>query len=96
VTPTVTIIPFTPDPVTAPPFSANVTLDGATYSLVTMWNFYSSRWFFSLSDQFGNLVVNQPLIGSPPNAQILLAPGFFMSSTLVYRVATNNFEVTTA
>lgn len=91
-----TIVPFTPDPVAAPPFSALVTLDGASYSLVTMWNFYSSRWYFSLTDQFGNLTINAPLIGSPPDSDIFLAPGVFTSSTLLYRATTGNFEITTA
>lgn len=90
-----TIIPFTPSPVAAPPFSAIVTLDGSSYSLVTMWNFYSSRWYFSLTDQFGNLTINAPLIGSPPNANIYLAPGIFTTSTLLYRVSTSSFEITT-
>lgn len=93
---TTTLLPFTPDPVAAPPFSALVTLDGASYSLVTGWNFYASRWYFSLTDQFGNLTINAPLIGSPPNADIFLAPGIFTSSKLLYRVVTNNFEITTS
>lgn len=87
-----TIIPFNPSPTTAPPFSAILTLDGASYSLVAMWNFYRGDWYISLTDQNGNLVINQPLIGSPDGADIPLAPGVFTSSTLVYRVSTGNFE----
>ena len=90
-----TIVPFTPDPVAAPPFSAIVTLDGASYSLVTAWNFYSSRWYYSLTDQFGNLTINAPLIGSPPDSDIFLVPGVFTTSTLLFRVATQSFEITT-
>jgi hypothetical protein len=90
-----TLLAFTPSPVAAPPFSAIVTIDGASYTLATAWNFYGQRWYFSLSDQFGNLTINSPLIGSPPNANIYLAPGIFTKTTLLFRVSTNNFEITT-
>ena len=87
-----TIIPFIPNASGAPPFSALVTLDGRSYSLVVMWNFYRGDWYISLTDQSGNVVINQPLIGSPPNADIPLAPSIFTQSTLVYRPSTGNFE----
>jgi len=89
-----TIIAFTPSLTAAPPFSANVTLDGASYTLLVFWNIYSARWYVSLTDQFGNLTINQPLIGSPPNANIYLFPGIFTSSTALYRPSTSNFEIT--
>ena len=89
-----TLIAFTPSLTAAPPFSANVTLDGASYILSVSWNIYSARWYVSLSDQFGNLTTNQPLIGSPPGANIYLFPGIFTSSTVVYRPSTQNFEIT--
>lgn len=88
-----TIIPFTPNATTAPPFSALLTLDGQSYGLAVAWNIVRGDWYFSLTDQGGNLVVNQPLIGSPPDSDIYLAPGFFKTSTLVYRAATGNFEI---
>lgn len=86
-------IPFNPSQTAAPPFSAIVTLDGSAYSLSTMWNLYRGAWYLQLADQSGNLVVFQPLIGSPPNADILLAPGIFQTSTLLYRVSANQFEI---
>jgi len=89
-----TTIPFLPNNNAAPPFQATVTLDSTSYSLVTMWNFYASRWYVSLTDQGGNIVANQPLIGSPPAVNIILFPGLFTTSTLVYRVSTGNFEQT--
>lgn len=89
-----TIIAFNPSPVASPPFQANVTLDGTTYSFVAMWNFYRQDWYFSLTDQTGNLIVNQPLIGSPTDTDIPLAPGMFTNSKLVYRVNTGNLEIT--
>ncbi len=89
-----TVLPFSPSPTAAPPFSAIITLDGQSYNLIAAWNFYRGDWYISLTDQSGNLIVNQPLIGSPPDANIELAPGIFSSSTLVYRPSTGNFEVT--
>jgi hypothetical protein len=95
-----TTIPFTPNPTTAPPFSAIVTLNGQPYTLATAWNMYrtgcapiTEGWYMSLTDQNGNLLINQPLIGSPPNANIYLAWGLIGASTLVFRVSTNSFEV---
>ncbi|MHB8406246.1 MAG: phage baseplate plug family protein [Gammaproteobacteria bacterium] len=88
-----TTIAFLPNSENAPPFSAILTLDGQAYTFAVAWNLYSARWYFSLTDQSGNLVVNQPLIGSPPNANIYLAPGIFTTSTLVYRVSTQNLEI---
>jgi hypothetical protein len=93
----VTIIPFTPSATANPAFSTQVTLDGQTYSLIAQWNFYSSRWYFSLTDQNQNVVCNMPLIGSPPGFDILLGvtvPPTFTTSTLVYRVGREQIEVT--
>jgi hypothetical protein len=89
----VTTILFTPSNTASPPFQVPVTLDGVGYSLATMWSFYRGDWYVSLSDQNGNIVVNQPLIGSPANASIFLFPGFFMTSTVLYRVSTGQFEI---
>ena len=87
-----TIIAFDPSNSSAPPFQATVTLDGNIYSLVAMWNIYRLDYYISLTDQSGNIIVNQPLIGSPPDSDIYLAPGAFTTSTLVYRTATQTFE----
>jgi hypothetical protein len=89
-----TVIQFTPSTITTPPFQVNVTLDGTSYSLVTMWNFYRGDWYVSLTDQNGNIIINQPLIGSPPDSNIYLFPGLFTTSTVVYRVSTGQFEIT--
>lgn len=88
-----TTILFDPSPTSSPPFQVSVTLDGVPYSFAAMWNFYRQGWYFSLTNQAGNIIVNQPLIGSPPDSDIYLAPGMFMTSTLVYRVSTGNIEV---
>lgn len=88
-----TTIAFQPNNGNAPPFQSQVTLDGVSYSLQAKWNFYRGGWYVSLIDQSGNVVVNQPLIGSPPGSDIYLFPGFFTASTVVYRVSTSQFEV---
>lgn len=86
-------IPFAPNNSSSPPFQVSVTLDGVSYSLYTMWNFYSNRWYVLLADQSGSIVQNMPLIGSPPDFEIYLFPGLFVTSTVVYRVGTGNFEI---
>jgi hypothetical protein len=88
-----TTIPFVVNNSAAPPFQAIVTLDGASYSLTTAWSMYRKGWYYTLTDQNGNVIITAPLIGSPPNATIYLAPGLFTTSTLAYRSGTNNFEV---
>ncbi len=89
-----TTIPFQPSPTAAPPFTTLVVLDGVAYTLTTMWSVYRSDWFYSLTDDSGNLIINAPLIGSPPDSNIYLAPGVFSASTLLYRVSTESFEIT--
>jgi hypothetical protein len=90
----VTTIAFTPNNSTAPPFQALVTLDGQTYTMSTRWSVYRTDWMVSLTDQSNNLIMNMPLIGSPPNFDIPLFPGLLRTSTILYRVASSSFEVT--
>ena len=85
-------IPFNPSLNGAPPFQAGVTLDGKAYTLVAMWNFVRGDWYVQLWDQNGNLVCNQPLIGSPPTIGIPLFPSAqFQTSTLIYLPSTGQF-----
>lgn len=86
-----TSIAFTPSNASAPPFQAQVIMDGNPYVLAAMWNFYRGDWYVSLTDQNGNLVMNQPLVGSPDDYNIPLFPGIFTTSTLVYIVSTGYF-----
>lgn len=88
-----TFIAFTPSANGTPPFQTVVTLDGKSYSLVCSWNVYRQAWYLSLTDQSGNVTSLFPLIGSPPGANIYLAPGIFSISTILYRIGTGNFEV---
>lgn len=87
-----TTIPFTPNSSVAPPFSATIIMDGSPYTLVARYNFYRGDWYISLIDQSGVTVITQPLIGSPTDSDIFLAPGVFQTSTLLYRSTTQNFE----
>jgi len=87
-------IPFTPNNTAAPPFKVPVTLDGVSYSMQTVANFYAAnRWYVQLIDQSGEIVRNMPLIGSPPDVDLLLFPGLLQTSTVLYRVGTGNFEI---
>ena len=87
-----TVIPFQPAN-TSPPFQTVVTLDGAQYALAVTWNVYGQRWYVTLTDDNGNIVWNGAMIGSPLVSDILLAPGIFTASTILFREDTGNFEV---
>lgn len=89
-----TLIPFTPSNANAPPFQTLLTLDGATAALACTWNIGAQRWYATISDTSGNLIWSGALVGSPPDSDILLAPGIFTTSTILFREDEGNFEVT--
>lgn len=89
-----TLIPFQPSNATTPPFQSTVTLDGAAYALTVTWNIAAQRWYVTLTDQNGNVTWCGAMVGSPLGADIVLAPGIFVSSTILYREDTGNIEVT--
>lgn len=70
-----------------------MTLDNASYTGSATWNISGQRWFFSITDQSSNVIWTGALIGSPLGYDILLAPGIFQTSTLLYREDTGNFEI---
>jgi hypothetical protein len=74
-------------------FQFNPTLDGVPYVAVVTWNIYGMRYYISVYDISRNLISYIPLVGSPDNYDINLMFGYFTSSTLVYRVSSNNFEI---
>lgn len=88
-----TSIAFAPNNSASPPFSISVVLDGVSYQLNVAWNVSGQRWYASLQDQSGNVAWMGALIGSPLDYDILLAPGIFSTSTLLYRADTGNFEI---
>jgi hypothetical protein len=96
-----TVTPFTP-PANAPfqfqatllgP-TANVTSTGTTFNISVPWNVSGQRFYLLITDQGGNLVLNTPLIASPPGYEFNLVAGWFSESSLVFLEATSQFEVT--
>jgi hypothetical protein len=88
-----TLIPLTLNNAVSPPFSAIFTLDGVAYTGSVVWNVAGQRWYLNLQDANAQAVWNGPLIGSPLNHDIYLAPGIFSQSTILFREDTGNFEV---
>ena len=82
------------DPVPSANFQFNCTLDTQPYTVIVTWNTYSPRYFINIYNTAGNLIVTNPLTGSPDNYDINLVFGYFTTSKLVYRVSSNNFEIT--
>lgn len=90
-----TIIPFTPvQTKNAIPFQFQVNLTGptalvsspaGTFNVAVKWQTFGQRYYISLTDQQGNVVINnKPLIESDPTATpISLIAGYF-ASTLYY------------
>ena len=86
-----TLVQFNPSPYAN--FQFNPTLDGITYTAICTWNLYAPRYYISIYDNSGNLVVTNPLVASPDGFDINLVFGYFQTSTLVYRASSNNFEI---
>jgi hypothetical protein len=74
-------------------FTFQPTLDGITYVAVCTYNIYSQRYYITIYDTSRNVILYQPIIGSPPDFDINLIFGYFKTSTLIYRAITGNFEV---
>ena len=89
-----TLVAFTPNASIAPPWAYVFTLDQTPVMAVALWNVAAQRWYLQLSDQNANILWMGALVGSPLNADIVLAPGIFSTSTLLFREETGNFEVT--
>jgi hypothetical protein len=86
-----TIVPFNPIP--SSNFQFNCTLDGQPYTAIITWNYYSPRYYINIYDTAGNLIVSNPMVGSPDNFDINLVYGYFQTSNLIYRVTSNVFEI---
>lgn len=86
-----TIVPFTPTN-SRPPFQFQATFDAVTYIVQTLWNVTGQRWYVFIYDQANNLIVTQPLIGSPAGYAISLTAGYF-TTALLFRETTQVFEV---
>ena len=89
-----TTIAFTPSASSAPPFSTNMTLDGISFLFSAFWNFYAQRYYFTLTDQNGNIILHAPLIGSSLSENpINLVSGIMTTSTLFYIPDTGMLEI---
>ena len=86
-----TFVQFNPSPYAN--FQFNPELDGTSYTATCTWNTYSSRYYINIYDNYGTLIVTNPLIASPDDFDINLVYGYFQTSKLVYRESSNNFEV---
>lgn len=69
-------------------------MNDVDYTVTTTWNVYGQRWYINIYDSDGTRLKTQPMIASPLSDDIPLAPALFGSNgTLIYREASNNFEI---
>lgn len=76
------------------PFSFAAQLDGNTYNVTIPSNLYGQRLYCSITALDGTQILCIALIGSPANYDINLVAGFFSTSTLIWRVENQQFEIT--
>lgn len=74
-------------------FTFQCTLDGALYTIIVTFNFFSQRYYINIYDSSNNLILCRALTGSPLDTDIDLVNGYFQTSTLVYRGPTRQFEI---
>lgn len=85
-----TFVDFAPS--ASAPFQFQPTLDGDVYTIIVTWNLMGQRYYTNCYSLAGSLIFCLPLIGSPPGYDISLTAGYF-ASTMVYRQANQQFEV---
>lgn len=84
---------FTPSAQSSPPFQFAPSVGGVDYIVTTTWNVFGQRWYLNIYDSNGNRLKTAPMISSPVDSDILIAPSIFGSNgSLVYRESSNNFE----
>ena len=86
-----TIIQFSPS--TSSNFTFQAEFDGQSYTITCPWNLYGQRYYLKIEDLSGNIILNCPLIPSPNGYDINLIKGYFTTSTLVFRDASQQFEI---
>jgi hypothetical protein len=92
-----TLTPFAPTATAPFQFQATLTdaaLGTATYTCTALWNTAGQRWYLHVVDQNNSLIVNKPMVGSPPGYNISLVGGYFSGSTLMFLEASQSFWVT--
>ena len=73
---------FTPDNNADPPFQITINMD---YIFRVMYNLYSQRWYFRISDLQQNVIKIAPLISSTENKEINLTFNLFFNNSLIFR-----------
>ena len=74
------------------PFQFQATLDGSIYTVVVTWNLFGQRYYISIYNLNGVLIVSLPMVSSPPSYNISLTKGYF-TTQLVWRGVNGQFEV---
>ena len=75
------------------PFSFQATFDNNTYTVAIPSSFYGQRLNISIKALNGSDVLYTGLVGSPANYDINILQGYFTTSTLVWRVENQQFEI---
>ena len=81
---TVDTIAFNPSDTASPPQSFTFQLENAEYTASVWWNVAGQRYYLVIYDSSGDVVINHPMVSSPPASPINLAPGIFASSGIAY------------
>jgi hypothetical protein len=64
-----TYVDFSPSTTATPPFQFQATLDGIQYNVATLWNIFGNRWYISVTDLSGALILMCPVVGSGAKIQ---------------------------
>lgn len=75
-------------------FQFQATLDGNSYQCSVSWNIAAQRWYITIYDSGGNVVVCRSLVASTIQNPINLVYGYFFTSTLVFYDSTQTFVIT--
>lgn len=74
-------------------FQFQPTLDGQVYTCVVTWSLFGQRGYLNIFSLAGTRIVSKALVGSPNDYDINLIWGYFTTSTMVFREASQQFEV---
>lgn len=88
-----TVTAFTPT--STQNFSFQPTLDGQQYTATVTWGLFGQRWILNIYTLQNALVMSKPMTPSPTDYDVNLIEGYFSTSTLVFRAASNSFEINT-
>ena len=86
-----TLVTFVASTVGAPQFQA--TLDGALYTVICTWNLYEQGYYINIMAQDGTTVLTRPMTASPDGFDFNLIEGYFVTSTMVFRGSSQQFEI---